>query len=483
MSRLVWEACQLPKGKVVHLRRGGEVFPLCDGGGSPGDGLFPAYIKGASKNPGEDPRRETVRSDHAWAPGVRSESGAYLTGDDGERIRFCGPCQKAYGSSPLAMASGAMGERLPAVVDHHGVPLDTLERAERVAARLGRVLPHVGVTPWRYHLGAISAKNVVCVRTSAGEIGKARHLAKVDAGRVWTVCRDESFGPGAWDAPENPGPVNCAPCLAVICHQGKDEHSERVLRSVVVHAMMRDPDDNRPVYGWGSGGEVWRNSRQNLSDEGRISADEWGRAERQAPGFMDVKSPARPRGGSDAKLYRSEAARLATVKVFNPRARVGRDRAGAYHPLPVDVYERLSGLFSMDGNRHAPLSERVSGFDILKETGKLPDELFAMLTTRQKAAWLTGNADNARTSRRRARSKGRAQDWDANQRAARKARREREKREAAAHEARGGTSGFDLDAVARIGRERIDITENPKRRPASKAVETYQAIRGGKRGE
>lgn len=482
MSRLVWEACQLLKGKTVHLRRGGEVFPLCDGGGSPGDGLFPAYIKGASENPGEDPRRETVRSEHAWAPGARSDSGAYLTGDDGERIRFCGPCQKAYGSSPLAMASGAMGERLPAVVDRYGVPLDALERAERVAARLGRVLPHVVAIPGRADLGAISAGNVVCVRTSAGEIGKARHLAKVDAGRVWTVCRDESFGPDAWDAPENPGPVNCAPCVALLCHPGKGGDGKRVLRSVVASAMARDAGDDRPVYA-GSGSELWANSRQNLSAEGSFSADEWSRAERQAPGFMDVKSPARPRGGSDAKLYRSEAARLATVKVFNPRARVGGDRAGAYHPLPVDVYERLSGLFSLDGNRHAPLSERVNGFDVLKETGKLPDELFAMLTARQKAAWLTGNADNARTSRRRARGNGRAKDWDANQRAARKARRTREKRETAAHEARGGTSGFDLDATAHIGRERIDITENPKKRPASKAVETYQAIRGEKRGD
>jgi hypothetical protein len=377
-----------------------------------------------------------------------------------------------------------MGERLPAVVDRYGVPLDALERAERVAARLGRVLPHVVAAPGRADLGAISADNVACVRVESGEIGKARHLVKVESGRVWTVCRDESFGPGAWDAPEKPGPVNCAPCLAMICHpsagpkQGKG--GERVLRSVVVSAMARDAEDNRPVYA-GSGSELWANS--NLSADGRFSASEWGRAERQAPGFMDVKSPARPRGGSDAKLYRSEAARLATVKVFNPRARKNGERIGAYHPLPVDVYERLSGLFSMDGNRHAPLSERVSGFAVLKETGKLPDELFAMLTARQKAAWLTGNADNARTSRRRARSKGRAQDWDANQRAARKARRAQEKREVAAHEARGGTSGFDLDAVARIGRERIDITENPKRRPASKAAETYQAIRGEKRGD
>ncbi|MFB7858813.1 hypothetical protein [Rhodococcus qingshengii] len=310
----------------------------------------------------------------------------------------------------------ALSEKRPENVDRYGGAPEAAERAESLAARLGRILPDLVI-------GEDGKIDPSCVWKLGASV---RHAAVRRGDMVFPVCRDECR-PVKHSEQSDLDSVTCPGCVKIVyrCAAGSDK---RAVSSHVVLVASRpadDPNRYRPVAGVGERSED-PFAPGRVSDESRLAM------ERMGPAIAAVGD-----GGP--------------VPVGYARYTLGSKDVA----LQGWVVEALALPRVVQGVSYA------TGWDYARVSDRLPDEIFRALTREERRYVVRGWAQLGK-DRREQRSKAAVRDVSAGPavRAAHNAMVTKRERYADSHARKSGESRPRFGSA-----ERGSVVRNPYPKP------------------
>ena len=338
---------------------------------------------------------------------------------DGERVKWCVGCSAVFKALKTPKPAATLKNTNPENVDRFGHTPDAGQKIENAAARIGRVVPMLGITPDHTPSDSVHSLPVSALVDLGGSANgkKVIHAGGAHAtGSVELVCRDELITRGNWSRPQGEGDdtpkLTCSACRNALFINGPARSRQFKAR---VLAMLDGSQGNRPV-GQTWGGTLWDNSQDPAKPADRFDVTRHGeravRATRYDHGAATGQTLAGP-GGTEAKTP------------MWSRHTVTLERGGNVVTLTLhrDIVHKMSGMYV------TPSGIKLTGWEFYRTTGKLPAAIRYSMTPE-----MTRRLHNAKQT-------------PAEKRAAEKARQEKARERAEYARNRARNTHNDVSAV------------------------------------
>lgn len=321
--------------------------------------------------------------------------------DNGERVRWCTLCLSEYGKVFKSAKSPVMSDRRPENVDRFGHTPETAQRIEDVAARLGRIVPNLGITSEHTPQDkAHTLPRTALIKAGALDSPGLVHAGhRTGAGASEIVCRAGVLTAGEWSIPTGEGDdtpkLTCAACRNALFIKGPARSRQFKAR---ILSMIDGSTGNRPVgQTWGT---LWDNSQDPAKPADRFSVEIHGdrakAATRYDRGASMGQTLAGP-GGTEAK----------TAMWSKHTVTLEKGRNTVVITLHRDIVHMMSGVYADTSGR------KLTGWDFFRKTGKLPSAIrFVMtpeMTRRLHNAPLTASEKRARERAKAVKAQERAE--------------------------------------------------------------------------
>lgn len=311
-----------------------------------------------------------VLTDDAGRMVTYAPSDTRATGDNGELIKWCTLCTSAFKALAGAGKSPVMSDRRPENVDRFGHTPEHGEKLESVAARLGRVVPGLGITGTAPGQSpALPVTSLVSLGGSADGKPVVHAGAVTGTGSMALVCRTEPVAPGAWERPTGEGKdtpkLTCSACRSALYVKG----ARGQLKARVV-ALASGEYGNRPAsdrIGLKGSGNLWDRSA-DPSGVGRVDRKSQDPKHSYAGGLEHHTQSAGIMAGAGGK----EAKRALWTSVEITLAAGNRVKI----TLHRDTWDAMAGMYAHQGSK-------ITGWDFFRATGKIPPALRYRMTTEQ----------------------------------------------------------------------------------------------------
>ena len=314
---------------------------------------------------------------------------------DGERVKWCAGCSAVFKALKTPKPAATLKNTNPENVDRFGHTPDAGQRIETTAARIGRVVPMLGITP--EHFPATSAHSLpVSALVDLGGVANGKKVIHAGGahpnGSAELICRDELITSGGWTRPQGDGDdtpkLTCTACRNALFIKGPAR--SRAFKSRIL-ALVQDGGSlgNRPVgQTWGI---LWDNSQDPAKPAERFDVATHGeravKATRYDHGAATGQTLAGP-GGKEAKT--------AVWSTYTLTLDAGNVVRITLHREHVHA---MGGMFVVPGT-----TEKVNGWDFMRRVGKLPASIRYAMTPEQKRR-LYGQAVTPAEKRAAARAK------------------------------------------------------------------------------
>lgn len=311
-----------------------------------------------------------ILTDDAGRMVTYAPSDVRATGDDGEPIKWCTLCTSAFKALASAGKSPVMSDRRPDNVDRFGHTPEHGEKLESVAARIGRVVPMLGITGTGVgETPALPVGSLVDLGGSADGKPVIHTGGATGTGSMALLCRTELIAPGAWSRPqaeegETPR-LTCSACRNALYVKGsRGQFKARII------ALASGGYGTRPVsdrIGLKGSGTLWDRSADPRT-VGRVDRKSQDPKRSYAGGLEHHTQSASVMPGAAGK----EAKRALWTSVEITLAAGNRVKI----TLHRETWDAMAGMYAYQGGK-------VTGWDYFRATGKIPPMLRYGMTPEQ----------------------------------------------------------------------------------------------------
>ena len=314
---------------------------------------------------------------------------------DGERVKWCVGCSAVFKALKTEKPAATLKNTNPENVDRFGHTPDAGQRIETMAARLGRVVPMLGITPADFP--ATSAHSLpMSALVDLGGVANGKKVihagGKHKSGSVELICRDELIVSGSWTRPTGEGDdtpkLTCTACRNALFIKGPAR--SRAFKSRIL-ALVQDGAalGNRPV------GQTWGTLWDNSQDPARKAE----RFDVATHGERAVKAKTYDHGAATGQTLAGPGGKEAKTAVWSTYT-LTLDAGNVVRiTLHRDHVHSMGGMFTVPRS-----TVKLTGWDYLRRTGKLPAAVRYSMTPEQKRR-LYGQAVTPAEKRAAARAK------------------------------------------------------------------------------